>query len=103
VAVTGFACSSGSHRTASATVLVQYDGTAAGTLHLTWWRSATGSPQGAVMRPQQTAHFPKGAQSYTFTDSFTFTPDGAHPYVGLSVSTDPGAASGNGSYKVGCH
>lgn len=101
VAVTGFTCSTGS-RTATATVLVRYDGTAAGTLHLTWWRSATGKPQGAVTQTPQTAHFPKGAVSYTFTDSFTFKADAAHPYVGLTVSTDPAAASGNGSYGVGC-
>ncbi|MEE4545106.1 serine/threonine-protein kinase [Streptomyces sp. V4-01] len=103
VAVTGLTCSTGGKRTAKATVLVQYDGTAAGTLHLTWWRSATGAPQGAVTQPAQTAVFPKGSQTYTFTDAFTFTADSARPYVGLTVSTDPGAASGNGSYRVGCH
>lgn len=103
VGVTGFQCTTGSHRKATATVSVQYDGTAAGTLHLTWWKSATGKPQGAVTMPPQTARFPKGSRSYTFTDNFTFTPDPAHPYVGITVSTDPAAASGNGSIGVGCH
>ncbi|MYS22079.1 hypothetical protein GA0115240_13791, partial [Streptomyces sp. DvalAA-14] len=101
VAVTGITCTAGSH-TATATVLVRYDGTAAGTLHLTWWRSGTGGPQGAVTMNPQTAKFPKGATSYTFTDKLTFTPDAKHPYVGLTVSTDPAAAAGNGSYGVGC-
>ena len=99
--VTRFECGGG--RTATATVFLTYDGTAAGTLHLSWWRSATGRPQGAIpMAAQQTARFPKGATSYTFTDKFSFTPDRSHPYVGLTVSTDPAAASGNGTYGVGC-
>jgi hypothetical protein len=102
VVVTGFACSAGS-RTATATVYVRYDGTAAGTLHLTWWRSATGRPQGAVTMAPQTAQFPKGATSYTFTDKLSFITDRNHPYVGLTVSTAPAADSGNGSYGVGCH
>lgn len=102
VAVTGFQCSTG-NRTATATVFVQYDGAAAGTLHLTWWRSANGKPQGAVKMAPQTATFPKGATSYTFTDKLTYAADQKHPYVGLTVSTDPGADSGNGSYGVGCH
>ena len=84
-------------------MLVRYDGSAAGTLRLTWWRSGTGRPQGAVTKPVQTAKFPKGAKSYTFTDTFTFVPDQSHPYIGLTVATDPAAAAGNGSYKVGCH
>lgn len=100
---TGFQCSNGKHRTATATVFVRYDGTAAGTLHLTWWRSATRTPQGAVTMAPQTARFPKGARSYTFTDSFTFTTDRQHPYIGLTVSSDPAADSGNGSFEVGCH
>jgi serine/threonine-protein kinase len=102
VVVTGFACSTGS-RTATATVSVRYDGAAAGTLHLTWWRSATGRPQGAVTMAPQTARFPKGATSYTFTDKLSFITDRNHPYVGLTVSTAPAADSGNGSYGVGCH
>jgi hypothetical protein len=102
VAFTGFRCTGGRHRTATATVQVRYDGTAAGTLHLTWWRGAGASPQGAVMMTPQTARFPAGSVSYTFTDSFTFTADSRHPYVGLTVTTDPAAASGNGSYQVGC-
>ena len=102
VAVTGFTCSAGSH-TATATVQVKYDGSAAGTLHLTWWRSASGKPQGAVTMTPQTAKFPKGATGYSFTDKFTFKADQGHPYIGLTVSTDPAAAAGNGSYGVGCH
>jgi hypothetical protein len=102
VAVTSFTCSTGSHK-ATAKVLVRYDGTTAGTLRLTWWRSGTGSPQGAVTMTPQTAKFPKGAKSYSFMDTFTFTADPKHPYVGLTVSTDPAARSGNGSYGVGCH
>ncbi|WNI14103.1 serine/threonine-protein kinase [Actinacidiphila sp. ITFR-21] len=102
VAVTSFACAAGSH-TATATVFVRYDGAAAGTLHLTWWRSSTGRPAGAATMTPQTARFPKGATSYTFTDTLTFTPGGSRPYVGLTVSTDPAADSGNGSYGVGCH
>ncbi|MFF7154683.1 protein kinase [Streptomyces sp. NPDC008139] len=102
IAVTGFDCPTGKRRTATATVYVTYDGTEAGTLHLTWWHSATGKPQGAVTLARQTAQFPKGAQSYTFTDRYTFTPDRDHPYVGLSVSSDPAADSGNGTYGVGC-
>jgi hypothetical protein len=84
-------------------VLVRYDGTAAGTLHLSWWRSATRSPQGSVaVNGPQTARFPKGAQSYTFTDKLTFTPNSARPYIGLTVSTSPAAAAGSGSFGVGC-
>ncbi|WP_405591222.1 protein kinase domain-containing protein [Streptomyces sp. NBC_01190] len=102
VAVTGFTCSAGS-RTAKATVFVRYDGAAAGTLHLSWWRSATGTEQGAVRITPQTARFPKGATSYTFTSNFSFTADAKHPYVGVTVSTDPAAGSGNGSSRVGCN
>ncbi len=102
LAVTGFNCSTGSH-TATATVRVLYDGSAAGTLRLTWWRSATGKPQGAVTLTPQTARFPKGSTSYTFTDKFSFRTDPKHPYIGITVSTDPAARSGNGSYGVGCH
>jgi len=103
VAVTDFKCSAGKHRTATATVIVRYDGSAAGTLHLTWWRSATRSPRGSVIvNSPQTAQFPKGSQSYTFTDRLTFTPDGARPYIGLTVSTSPTAASGANSFGVGC-
>ncbi|MFC4035032.1 protein kinase [Streptomyces polygonati] len=102
VAVTGISCSTGSH-TATATVVVSYDGSAAGTLDLTWWHSSKAGPQGSVTMSSQTARFPKGATSYTYTDKLTFTPDPKHPYIGLTASTDPAAASGNGSYGVGCH
>jgi hypothetical protein len=103
VRVTQSGCGTGSRPTATATVVVNYDGTAAGTLRLTWWQGASPSPQGAVSRPTQTAHFPKGSHSYTLTDTFTFTPDTAHPYVGLSMATTPGAAAGNGSFALVCH
>jgi hypothetical protein len=84
-------------------VVVRYDGTAAGTLHLQWWRSATRSPQGSVtIDGPQTARFPKGAQTYTFTDRLAFTVNDSRPYIGLTVSTTPAAASGAGSFGVGC-
>ncbi|MEU6854195.1 hypothetical protein ABZ901_30235 [Actinacidiphila alni] len=103
LAITDFTCTNGKRRTATAKVYVMYDGTAEGTLHLTWWRSATGSPQGAVDLRPQTAHFPKGAQSYSFNDQFTFTTDPKHPYIGLTVSSDPAASSGNNTFRAGCH
>ncbi|SEG27125.1 Serine/threonine protein kinase [Actinacidiphila yanglinensis] len=102
VAVTGFECSPDG-RTASATVSVRYDGTTGGTLHATWWRSANGTPQGAItMTSPQAGHFPKGSTSFTFTDKLSFTPDPAHPYIGLSVSTDPAAKFGDHSFRAGC-
>jgi hypothetical protein len=85
---------------ASAKVVVTYDGSAAGTLKLTWWRSDAGRQRDASpMSPTQTAKFPAGASSYTFTGNFSFRADARHPYVGVTVTTDPAAGSGNGTTK----
>lgn len=95
------ACHRHAH-TATAVVTVAYDGTAGGTLHLTWWRSATGKPQGATAQTPQDVKLPKGPTSYTFTSNFSFKDNPGHPYVGVTVSTDPAAATGNSSSTVVC-
>jgi hypothetical protein len=55
------------------------------------------------MTAPQTTRLPKGATSFTYTDKLSFTPDPAHPDIGLTVSTTPTAATGNNSFTAGCH
>ncbi|WP_037915387.1 hypothetical protein [Actinacidiphila yeochonensis] len=100
--MTGITCARGASHKAVATVVVRYDGSAAGTLRLTWWRGATRNPQGAATTAQQTATFPKGATSYTLTDTYTFTSGVGRTYVGLTVSSAPAAAAGESSMAVDC-
>jgi hypothetical protein len=102
VAVEGFKCTADGHA-ATATVQVRYDGSA-GSLRAVWWRSATGTPQGStdIVSPQ-TSPFPKGAKSFTYSGKVSaITPDPAHPYIGVTVSTTPAAAAGNNSFAVVC-
>lgn len=94
-------CHPGDH-TATAVVRVQYDGTAAGKLHLTWWRSASGGPQGATSSTPQTTEFPKGSTSFTFTSNFTYKQTADRSFIGVTVSTDPAASVGNGRSVVVC-
>jgi hypothetical protein len=102
VAVTGAQCTSDG-RTASATVRVRYDG-GAGTLRAVWWRSSTPDPQGSVpLVSPQTAQFPEGGKSFTYSGKVSdIGPDRDRPYVGITVSTSPAAASGDNSFAIAC-
>ncbi|WP_335970446.1 protein kinase domain-containing protein [Streptomyces sp. CA2R106] len=102
VAVTDAQCTSDG-RTASATVRVRYDGSS-GTLRAVWWRSSTPNPQGSVqLVSPQTAQFPKGGRSFTYSGKVSdIAPDRDRPYVGITVSTSPAAASGDNSFAIAC-
>lgn len=73
-------------------------------MRATWWRSATGTPRGAVdLVSPQTAHFPKGASGFAYTVKLSdIAKDPDRPYVGITVSTSPAAGSGNNSFAVVC-
>ncbi|MFJ2958435.1 hypothetical protein [Streptomyces sp. NPDC087270] len=104
VAITGVQCDAGGRTdTANATIRVRYDGSA-GTVRATWWRSATGTPRGAVdLVSPQTAQFPKGASGFAYTVKLSdVAKDPDRPYVGITVSTSPAASSGNNSFAVVC-
>lgn len=81
----------------TASVTVRSNGTADGTLTLTWFHSRTADRQGAVTVATGTARLPGGKASFTDTYPHGFGADRS-VYWGLSVSTDPAADSGDGSY-----
>ncbi|WP_225849299.1 serine/threonine-protein kinase [Streptomyces sp. HPF1205] len=100
VSIPRFGCSGNSGYTAVATVTVQSDGAAAGTLTLSWFHSATKDPRGGATVSTQSVRFAEGQRSFTATYSYDFGGGDTYPYWGLTVSTTPAADSGNGSYQV---
>lgn len=100
VSVPRFGCSGNSSYTAIATVTVQSDGAAAGTLTLSWFHSSTKGPRGSTTVATESVPLAQGQQSFTATYSHDFGGSDQYPYWGVSVSTTPAADSGNGSYQV---
>ncbi|HEY5833846.1 serine/threonine-protein kinase [Streptomyces sp.] len=100
VSIPRFSCSGKSGYTALGTVTVQSDGAAAGTLTLSWFHGITKGPRGSVTVATESVPLAEGQQSFTGTYSHDFGGSDTYPYWGLSVSTDPAADSGNGSYQV---
>jgi hypothetical protein len=94
-------CTPGNH-TATAVVRVEYDGTAGATLTLTWWRNSSGSPEGATTMTPQTVKLPKGSTSYVFTSNFTYQDTPKRPYIGVTATTAPAAATGARTEVVRC-
>ncbi|MFG1811347.1 serine/threonine-protein kinase [Streptomyces sp. NPDC049040] len=80
-----------------AAVTVRSNGTADGTLTLTWFDSRTASRRGAVTVATGTARLPAGKTSFTGTYPHDFGADRS-AYWGLAVSTDPAADTGDGSF-----
>lgn len=96
VGITQFGCSG--RVGAYATVRVQSDGAAAGTLFLSWFTSTTADGPESVVQRQSVA-LPQGKTDFSGTYSFDFTDAGygSATYWGLAVSTSPTAQSGDGS------
>lgn len=79
-----------------ASITVQTDGAADGTMTLTWFDS-TSSGQAGPTDATDSIPLPKGKTQISGRYTHTFgTPD-PYPYVGVKVTTSPAADSGNGS------
>lgn len=98
VAITSYTCQpSGT----TAVVDVNTDGAATGTMYLTWYYSDSNGSSGTTASTVPVT-LPQGKTTVDGTYSFDFAAVGAGGagYWGLSVSTDPAAIRGNGTYRT---
>ena len=96
VAISRYLCEPGSETTTEALVTVKTNGAAAGSLTLTWW---VGRSARTPISTESTATYSlaKGTTSFSTTYYGNFSNASYEDYWGLTVSTTPTAASGNGS------
>jgi serine/threonine-protein kinase len=80
-----------------ASVTVQTNGAADGTLTLSWFTSSSATAVGTVVATDPVS-LPKGQTQVSGRYTHTFTTPERSPYLGVEVSTSPAADSGNGSF-----
>lgn len=80
-----------------ASVTVQTNGAADGTLTLSWFTSSSATAVGTVVATDPVS-LPKGQTQVSGRYAHTFTTPERSPYLGVEVSTSPAADSGNGSF-----
>jgi serine/threonine-protein kinase len=80
-----------------ASVTVQTDGAADGTLNLSWFTSSSATAVGTVVATDPVP-LPKGKTQVSGRYTHSFTTPERSSYLGVKVSTSPAADSGNGAF-----
>ncbi|MYS20090.1 hypothetical protein GA0115240_116411 [Streptomyces sp. DvalAA-14] len=100
MSISGFGCSKSLSYTTVATVTVQTDGAATGTLLLSWYHGNSRTPQTSTTVATESVPLTKGQTSFSGQYSHYYGGDDTTADWGLTVSTKPPADSGNGSFQV---
>lgn len=80
-----------------ASVTVQTDGAADGTLTLSWFTGSSATAVGTVVATDPVS-LPEGRTQVSGRYTHSFTTPERSPYLGVEVSTSPAADSGNGAF-----